>query len=128
MRNPRPIRSQVEQHLVEQLLIRREVAEEDAIRIASGMLQRKSTVRTLHKLRQGLGRAIRHPDDGVLVTLLEPRIPRPSGYPARQGVYPKRTLLGAIPARFLFAYQNAAEPGGKQDNTATTTQPLAVLL
>ncbi|NOG32807.1 hypothetical protein HLB35_15495 [Halomonas sp. TBZ9] len=42
LRNPRPILSQVEQHLVEQLLRRRDVSEQDATRIAKGMLQRKT--------------------------------------------------------------------------------------
>ncbi|MDR5899476.1 helicase C-terminal domain-containing protein [Halomonas vilamensis] len=128
VRNPRPMLSQVEQHLVEQLLHRRDVPEEDAKRIANGMLQRKNTVRTLHKLRQGLGRAIRHPDDDVLVTLLEPRIPRPSGYPPREGVYVRQTLLGAIPARFMRAYQSAEEPGGKETEGTTPNQALAALL
>lgn len=128
VRNPRPVRSQVEQHLVEQLLMRRHVPEVDATRIALGMLQRKSTVRTLHKLRQGLGRAIRHPEDDVLITLLEPRIPRPSGYPPCAGVHTGRTLLGAIPARFISAYHNAEEPGGKPAPATTQAQRLAALL
>lgn len=127
VRNPRPLRSQVEQHLIEQLLHRRDVPAEDAARIASGMLQRQSTVCTLHKLRQGLGRAIRHPDDDVSVTVLEPRIPRPSGYSPAAGVYASRVLLGAIPARFLSAYHNAEEPGGSKDD-APPQQHLAALL
>lgn len=128
VRNPRPVLSQVEQHLIEQSLQRRNVGAAEAAQIAKGMLQRKNTVRTLHKLRQGLGRALRHPDDNVLVTLLEPRIPRPSGYPALAGVYPRRTLLGAIPARFMLAYQNAEEPGGKPAGTSKVTPPLTALL
>ncbi|GAA3902941.1 hypothetical protein GCM10022228_11550 [Halomonas cibimaris] len=127
VRNPRPLRSRVEQHLIEDLLYRRDVPAEDATRIAHGMLQRQSTVRTLHKLRQGLGRAIRHPDDDVQVTLLEPRIPRPSGYPPVKGVYASRVLLGAIPARFMYAYQNAEEPGGSAEQD-TAQSRLAALL
>ena len=75
----------------------------------------------LHKLRQGLGRAICHPDDEVLVTLLEPRIPRPSGYLACSGVYTRKNLLSAIPARFRLAYQQAEEPGGKHTEEASSS-------
>lgn len=114
--------------LVEQMLINRQVAEADATHIAKGALTRKSTVRTLHKLRQGLGRAIRHPDDDVLITLLEPRIPRPSGTAACQGVHTQQVLLGAIPARFYAAYQQAEEPGCKQENKVAIAQSLAALL
>ncbi len=110
LRNPRAARSAVEQRLVEQLLQRRGLDSERAAAMASGMLYRKSTVRTLHKLRQGLGRAIRHPDDQVLVTLLEPRFPRPSATPPLAGVIQSDALLGAIPARFRPAWQQAEEP------------------
>jgi Rad3-related DNA helicase len=128
LRNPRPMVSQVEQHLVEQMLMHREVSPTEASRIAKGTLMRKSNVRTLHKLRQGLGRAIRHPDDDVLITLLEPRIPRPSSAPACQGVYTQQALLGAIPARFYQAYQQAEEPGGEQAATQSLTALLSAWL
>ncbi|WP_157826448.1 helicase C-terminal domain-containing protein [Halomonas sp. MES3-P3E] len=128
LRNPRPMVSQVEQHLVEQMLIHRDVSPSEAAHIAKGTLMRKSTVRTLHKLRQGLGRAIRHPDDDVLITLLEPRIPRPSGSPACHGVYTQQVLLGAIPARFYSDYQQAEEPGGEKDAAPSIAQDLAALL
>jgi len=110
LRNPRPARSAVEHRLVEQLLQRHGMGGDQASAIAKGMLHRKSTVRTLHKLRQGLGRAIRHPDDQVLVTLLEPRFPRPSGAPPQAGLRQSTALLGAIPARFRAAWQRAEEP------------------
>lgn len=128
LRNPRPMVSQVEQYLVEQMLINRQVTAADATHIAKGALMRKSTVRTLHKLRQGLGRAIRHPDDDVLITLLEPRIPRPSGTAACQGVHTQQVLLGAIPARFYAAYQQAEEPGGQQTVKPLNAQALTALL
>lgn len=120
LRNPRPARSAVEQRLVGQMLQRKGMSEEQASRIATGMLYRKSTVRTLHKLRQGLGRAIRHPDDNVLVTLLEPRIPRPSGAPSQPGVRQSTALLGAIPSRFRLAWQQAEEPLIEQNAEAPT--------
>jgi Rad3-related DNA helicase len=119
LRNPRPARSAVEQRLVEQLLQRRGHGQERAALMASGMLYRKSTVRTLHKLRQGLGRAIRHPEDRVLVTLLEPRFPRPSGVTPLAGVRQSDALLWAIPARFRPAWQQAEETL-RQDDADTT--------
>ncbi|NOG32806.1 hypothetical protein HLB35_15490 [Halomonas sp. TBZ9] len=83
----------------------------------------------MHKLRQGLGRAIRHPDDEVLVTLLEPRIPRPSGYPACSGVYTRKNLISAIPARFRLAYQQAEEPGEKDTlDSKSPSSSLSALL
>lgn len=128
LRNPRPMVSQVEQHLIEQMLIHRDVSPSEAAHIAKGTLMRKSTVRTLHKLRQGLGRAIRHPEDNVLITLLEPRIPRPSGVAACHGVYTQQVLLGAIPARFYSAYQQAEEPGWQRETVSPTAQALSALL
>lgn len=128
LRNPRPVVSQVEQHLVEQMLVNRQVTAVEATHIAKGALMRKSTVRTLHKLRQGLGRAIRHPDDDVLITLLEPRIPRPSNTAACQGIHTQRALLGAIPARFYAAYQQAEEPGGQQASKPVNAPALTALL
>lgn len=125
LRNPRPARSAVEQRLVGQMLQRKGMSEEQATRIATGMLYRKSTVRTLHKLRQGLGRAIRHPEDQVLVTLLEPRIPRPSGALPQPGVRQSSALLGAIPSRFRLAWQQAEEPLINQ-RTDALSQPTAL--
>jgi Rad3-related DNA helicase len=110
------------------MLINRQVTAADATHIAKGALMRKSTVRTLHKLRQGLGRAIRHPDDDVLITLLEPRVPRPSGTAACQGVHTQQVLLGAIPARFYAAYQQAEEPGGQQTVKPLNAPALTALL
>lgn len=107
LRNPRPLRSQVERLLLEQRLCRSGMSQENAARTAAGLLNRKETVRTLHKLRQGLGRAIRHPDDTATLTLLDPRIPRPSGAPAEVGIRLMPKLLDAIPARFMAAYRQA---------------------
>lgn len=128
LRNPRPARSAVEKRLVGQMLQRKGMSEEQASRIATGMLYRKSTVRTLHKLRQGLGRAIRHPDDSVLVTLLEPRIPRPSGAPSQPGVRQSAALLGAIPSRFRLAWQQAEEPLTDQPSEAPTLHAVLTAL
>lgn len=67
---------------------------------ARTILFARNRVQTLHKLRQGLGRAIRHPEDRAEVLLLDPRFPRSSGTTTSG-------LACAIPQRFRLAYAGA---------------------
>ena len=80
------------------------ISQAEAARMARATLMNKGVVQTVHKIRQGLGRTIRHPDDSVNVTLLDPRFPRPKGN-TPPGVVVSSRLLGAIPFRFLSAYE-----------------------
>lgn len=118
LRNPTPAPSPVTElalihHL--QRLAPRAVAE----RVARRELRNRAYVETLHKLRQGIGRALRHPEDVCRLTLLDPRFPRPSG--ARTpGVKVNPVLVDAIPRRFLGAYHSGDEGAGQDAQTSAS--------
>lgn len=124
LRNPTPrpdpvIELALTRHFQKQ---RPDAGPHEARRQANALLMRKGIVQTLHKLRQGLGRSIRHPDDSVQVTILDPRFPRPDGrVPAGVKVSPR--LVGAIPFRFLSAYE-AAQPSPVDTGADATESPL----
>lgn len=73
--------------------------------LASRGLMRQEIVKTTHRIRQGIGRGIRHNDDNVDIIIYDPRFPRPADHPL-SGVRVSPLLVGAIPFRFLSAYQN----------------------
>lgn len=107
LRNPRPAPCLVEHYVLTQRLLQKAGGLDEASRIATLLQRRKDTIKAAHKLRQGLGRAIRHPDDAVDVVILDPRFPRPTGEPAGLGMRSTRELLGAIPHRFMASYRRA---------------------
>jgi Rad3-related DNA helicase len=108
LRLPHPTPDPVLQALLEQQFMRHgHRSREEASKLARQVLLKQAGIRATHKLRQGLGRGIRHPDDDVHVVILDPRFPSPSGTPAGEGLRRHAQSLGAIPPRFLAAYRNA---------------------
>lgn len=72
---------------------------------ASAYLFARLHTETLHRLRQGLGRALRHPDDQCEVVILDPRF-------RSDGALSNGRLTGlaaAIPQRFQCAFVRAIE-------------------
>lgn len=105
LRNPRqPIKPTDKLLLTNKLRVRgysQGVAESNAHKI----LHTQNQTKTLHKLRQGLGRAIRHRDDRAEVIILDPRFFRRNG----DGPAGIRGLEASIPKRFRAAYSQALE-------------------
>lgn len=103
LRNPTPRPDPIEELALARHYMKAH-PEQIAYSKAQAGIMYRGQVRTVHKIRQGLGRAIRHPDDIVELFILDPRFPRPHGViPA--GVRASPRLLGAIPFRFLGAYE-----------------------
>lgn len=108
LRLPHPTPDPVLQALLEQQFMRRgSRSREEASKLARQILLKQGGIRSTHKLRQGLGRGIRHPDDDVHVVILDPRFPSPRGAPAGEGLRQHAQSLGAIPPRFLKDYREA---------------------
>lgn len=119
LRNPTPRPDPVAELTLTQHFLQRNSFPE-ASQLASKAMMSKSIVRAAHKIRQGLGRTIRHPDDVVMVTILDPRFPRPHGN-VPTGVKVSHRLLGAIPFRFLSAYESAQVQINKQGAESEAT-------
>ena len=110
LRNPRPAISSISRYMLEQRLHDAGMRRADAASMARRLLHRQGAIQAAHKLRQGIGRGIRHPEDRVEVIILDPRFPRPSGEPAGEGLRLARELVGAIPHRFMTRYREAGVP------------------
>ena len=92
---------------------------------AEGILRARDRRDTLRRLAQGLGRGIRTPDDHVEVWIADPRFPLPDTLtrnPRRllgQWLAARnRDLSGAIPRRFVHAYESANVIGHTPDANA----------
>lgn len=109
LRNPRPAPSAVEHFTLVQSLMAKAGRPDEASRIATVMQTRKDGIRAAHKLRQGIGRAIRHPDDSATIVILDPRFPRPDGEHPGEGMRTATEMLGAIPHRFMGRYRQACK-------------------
>lgn len=108
LRLPHPTPNPVLQVLLEQQFMRHGGrSHHEANKLAKQILLKQGGIRATHKLRQGLGRGIRHPDDDVHVVILDPRFPSPKRAPAGEGLRRHAQSLGAIPPRFLTAYRAA---------------------
>lgn len=96
-----------------QLLRQQEVFEQrgqpprEALRAAVALGHWRNHIRMRHKMRQGLGRAIRHPDDEVEILLFDPRFA--SGQSEKQSTL----VSAAIPPRFRKVFRDAIEKGSK---------------
>lgn len=115
LRNPTPRPDPVVALTMQRRFMTRHSAYEAHI-LAMRAVMSKGHVRGAHKLRQGIGRTIRHPDDEVIVTILDPRFPRPRG-DAPAGVRVSPRLLGAIPFRFLGAYEEGEVSGAGEEQS-----------
>lgn len=111
VRNPTP-RPDPVKALVLQRHLARQMPRSSAERAAKASLSIEGQVQTLHKLRQGLGRALRHPDDKSTVTLYDPRFPL-SETGDHGGVKKLRWLSGAVPFRFRAALAEAQQSSHK---------------
>lgn len=123
LRNPTPRPDSALELLLVQRL-RKHHDGSEAQRMARGIIALRDRVTTLHKIRQGLGRAIRHHQDEVTVTILDPRFPRP-GQSGFVGVNVRSELLGSIPFRFREAYRQAAVAASKP--TSQDEEPVSRL-
>lgn len=65
----------------------------EARKMASSKLQIAMRTRTLQKIRQGIGRGVRHPDDQCEIVVLDPRL-------INQRDASKSALVGLLPRRF----------------------------
>jgi len=117
LRNPRPAVSNISRYMLEQRLYDAGMKKSEASNMANQLLHRQGSIQAAHKLRQGIGRGIRHPEDRVEIVILDPRFPRPSGEPAGEGMRLTRELLGAIPHRFMTRYREA----GKEEASPSTS-------
>lgn len=82
---------------------------------AKGILRQRDRLDTVRRLAQGLGRGVRAPGDRVKVWIADPRFPLPDtlARDPRRSLGQKREarhgdLAGAIPGRFVEAYERAA--------------------
>lgn len=82
---------------------------------AKGILMQGDRLDTVRRLAQGLGRGVRAPGDRVKVWIADPRFPLPDtlARDPRRSLGQKREarhgdLAGAIPGRFVEAYEQAA--------------------
>lgn len=82
------------------LLYRAERLGQPAALVRAGIYSKQMTV-LLHKLKQGLGRAIRGPKDKATIWFADPRFPAPTGQ------HRLSALRQAIPHRFQAEYQSA---------------------
>lgn len=101
VRNPTPCPDAIKE-IVRERRMSHTMPPAKAIRAAKTSLMAEAKVKTLHKLRQGIGRAIRHPDDSATVTFYDPRFPT-NGKQAREFQW----LEGAVPFRFMPALHQA---------------------
>ena len=92
---------------------------------AEGILRARDRRDALRRLAQGLGRGIRTPDDRVKVWIADPRFPLPDTLARNprlllsQGLAARnRDLSGAIPRRFVHAYESANVIGHTPDANA----------
>lgn len=115
LRNPNPAPSETLLHFSMQQLLKSGKSHSEATRIAANGLYRRANVQATHKIRQGIGRAIRHPDDHVMVTILDPRFPRPSMSSPGESMRLASHLLGAIPYRFRPAWRSAEQQQQPQE-------------
>lgn len=97
VRNPTPRPDPVKALVLERHLLKK-MPRANAQRTASASLSVEGQVATLHKLRQGIGRAIRHPLDVATVTLYDSRFP--TSRLESKGIKQLEWLAGAIPFRF----------------------------
>lgn len=67
-----------------------------------GILWIEQSYQAVNKLKQGMGRGNRHPDDDVVIHFCDPRMPH--YYDQRSG---NRNLISAIPKRFIENYAQA---------------------
>lgn len=84
------------------LMVRGATSRDDAVRRANIMLHSRAKTSALHKIRQGLGRGIRHRDDDVEIVILDPRF-------RHDGVMKNGRLAGqasAIPSRFQAEFRS----------------------
>lgn len=103
LRNPMPAINPVERYLLSQYLrSQRGTRKGEAEKRADAMLHVRLHTQTLHKIRQGIGRALRHPKDRCEILFLDPRFPSPHEIRRRGGM--ELGLAAAIPARFLDGY------------------------
>lgn len=72
---------------------------------ASGIINAQAQTKTLHKLRQGIGRALRHPDDTAEIVIADPRFIGRTRETGEIG-----GMASAIPPRFQADYLVAAVP------------------
>lgn len=108
LRLPNPVPDPVLQVMLEHRFIQfKGLAPGEAAAAARRTLIRQGSIRAAHKLRQGLGRGIRHPDDDVHIVILDPRFPSPSGDAAGEGTRRHAHAVGAIPPRFLASYRRS---------------------
>ena len=82
---------------------------------AQRILRQRDRLDTVRRLAQGLGRGVRAPEDRVKVWIADPRFPLPDtlARDPRRSLGQKREaryrdLAGAIPGRFVEAYEQAA--------------------
>jgi len=116
VRNPTP-RPDPIQALVRERWLSRTMPSAQARQAASASLHQEGRVETLHKLRQGLGRAIRHPEDVSQVTFYDPRFP--SGQEMKK-VTTQTWLANAVPFRFRLALKRQqAQASNEQEKTAS---------
>jgi hypothetical protein len=114
IRNPSPRPDPIQQ-LVNERRLARTMRAVDAARASQALLHQEGHVRTLHKLRQGLGRAIRHPSDKAWVTFYDPRFPIKGIGQSSVKVMP--WLSTAIPFRFHGALTDAQAAAVKQHHS-----------
>lgn len=106
LRNPTPALNPAEQLILVNSLRARGDRKAVAERRANQIGFAQANTQALHKLRQGIGRALRHPDDDVEIVLLDPRFLGAESK-ARAGAGKGGGLTGAIPPRFWPAFRQA---------------------
>lgn len=119
LRSPTPRPDPVEAFIRERWLSRK-MSGVQAKQAASASLHQESRVQTLHKLRQGIGRALRHPDDSSVITFYDPRFP--TGRDVRN-VKSHSWLSNAVPFRFRLALKRAQET----DQVKPNKSPVLIL-
>jgi len=112
LRNPTPAIDPVERFLIADYKFSRGLTRTQAQSKAEGILHARLHTQTLHKIRQGIGRALRHPQDRCEIVFLDPRFPTPDKL-AREGGM-KLGLAAAIPARFIDGYLALADTGKRR--------------
>lgn len=106
LRNPMPAINPVGRYLLsEYLRSKRGIRKDEAGKRAEAMLHARLHTQTLHKIRQGIGRALGHPEDRCEILFLDPRFPSPGKIRRKGGM--EIGLAAAIPARFLDDYAGA---------------------
>lgn len=114
LRNPTPAINKVEQYMIEQYCReKRGMDGSEAKRRAEAVLHARLNTQTLHKIRQGIGRALRHPQDRCEILFLDPRFPTPKHLKDNGGMH--LGLAAAIPARFLADYMGAMAESSNEE-------------